>query len=276
MPNIPDLSPYFVQKEKDKEITKARQRERKRVELEWSRAIRHVIDRNQAATPATIAAALGVNPKPETAQERTALRQLYRRCERGAAHGRYRALHEYTVQAHGDYVPKDRRRQHAGQVWYVSLKVTRTEGLQYEHTALIAYVRETLEKLNDFELLKTAAELRDAKPPLVFDLYGKLGGKRLAIECNRTDWPKEMSKKCQDWKRYMENDRYDFPFPAERYLWVMETEERARNLRDRWIADGLTTDHFWVTSATQFSPYTPEQILSAIWLRPDTDELQAL
>src|SRR5215217_2928159 len=100
MPSLPDLSPYFIVKEKDKEKAKARQRERKRVELEWNRAIRHVIDRNQAATPATIAAALGVNPKPQTAHERTQLRQLYRRCERGAAHGRYRALYEYTAQSH--------------------------------------------------------------------------------------------------------------------------------------------------------------------------------
>src|SRR5262249_37584654 len=155
--------------------------------------------------------------------------------------------------------------------WYVSLHVTRKEGVQYEHLALIAHGRETLDKLNDFEVLKTAAELRDAKPPLVYDLYVQWGGERLAFEFNRTDWPKEMSKKCQDWQRYMEDDRYDFPFPTKRYLWVMETEERAWNLRERWIEDGLTTGKFLVTWKEQFSPYRPESILENIWLWPNDD-----
>ena len=276
MLKMPDLRPYYIPKEKDKEKAKERQAARKRVEVYWSRAIKHVIDRNQAATSATIAATLGVNPTPSTAHERTQLRQLYRRCERGALHGRFRALYEYTVQAHGEDVTKDRRRTHAGQVWYVSLKVTRLDGLQYEHKALVAHVRETLEKLKDFDLLGTEPSLREAKTPLVYDLYGVLQGKRVAIECNHSDWPKEMSKKCQDWQRYMENDRYDASaFRAERYVWLMESEERARNLRERWIADGLTTGRFWVTWKDQFSPYTPDQIVSAIWLRPDTTEKQA-
>jgi hypothetical protein len=270
------LASYYIEKEPDKEKAKARQAARKRVEVYWSRAIEHIIDRNLAATPTTIAASLGVNPQPTTPHERTALRQLYRRCDRGAAHGRYRALYEYTTQVHGDDVPKDRQRQHAGKVWYVSLHANRKEGFQYKHKALIADVRETLEKLPDFETVKTDTEMRDAKAPLIYDLYGKLGGESLAIECNRSDWPKEMSKKCRDWKRIMDNDRYEFPFRAKRYLWVMETEDRAWNLRDRWIEDGLVSGEFLVTWASQFSAHRPASILDPIWLWPKDDQLQSL
>jgi len=277
---MPDLSPYYIQKiektEEGKQLAKERQAARKRVELYWSRAIEHVIERNQAATPTTIAATLGVNPQPQTPQERTALRSLYRRCDRGAAHGRFRAFYEYTTQAHGEDVPKDRRRQHAGKVWYVSNFVTRIGGFQYKHKALIAHVRETFEKLDTFDLLKTDTELRDAKPLLIYDLYGKLGEERLAIDCNRTDWPKEMSKKCRDWQRMVGNDRYEFPFPADRYLWVMETEERAWNLRDRWAEDGLTAGNFLVSWVGAFSPYTPSSILGDVWLWAKDETKQSL
>jgi hypothetical protein len=272
-----DLRSYHIQKTKDEDEAKTRQAARKRVELEWNRDLRHVIDRYQAATPSTIAACLGVNPKPETPHERTALRQLYRRLERNAFHGRFRAQYEYSVEHHGEDVPKDRRRKYAGKVWYVSLDFPRREGSQYEHKALIAHVRGTLERLErQFQLLKTDTELRDAKPPLVYDLYGRLHGQRLAIECNLSDGPTAVSDKCLEWKRHMENDRFDFPFMADRYLWVVETEQKARNIHQQWIKDGLKTVQFWVTWKDQFTPYQADTILGSIWLRPDTDELQAL
>jgi hypothetical protein len=88
------LATYQIKKVRSREEAVARQRERKRVEEEWRDAIQGVIDREDAATPDVIAALLGINPSPTTPQERTALRSLYRRLERGAAHGRYRALYE--------------------------------------------------------------------------------------------------------------------------------------------------------------------------------------
>jgi hypothetical protein len=276
------LASHYIQKSQSKEEAKDRQAARKRVEVMWSRDIRRVIDRYQVATPITVAACLGVNPSPQTPHERTQLRQLYRRLERNAFHGRIRTQYEYTVEHHGESIPKDRQRKFAGQVWYVSVNIQRREGVQYEHKAFIAHVRGTFEKLDTFQLLKTDTELRDAKPPLVYDLYGKMAGTRIAVECNLSDWPKAIAAKCDLWKRYMDNERTDFPFPADRYLWVMETEEKAWNLRDKWIEKGLTSGHFWVTWKDQFSPYRPESILQPIWLwprlmdgKPD-DTLQAL
>jgi hypothetical protein len=74
----------------------------------------------------------------------------------------------------------------------------------------------------------------------------------------------------------MENDRYDFPFRAKRYLWVMETEERAWNLRERWIEDGITSGEFLVTWTAQFSPYIATAILEPIWLWVKDETLQSL
>jgi hypothetical protein len=278
MPAIIDhLRAYHIQKKQNDDEAIARQRERKRIELEWKRAIQHVIQRYQVATPATIAACVGVNPKPETAHERTQLRSLHRRLERAAAHGRFRTQYEYSVFTHGDDVPKHRQRSHAGQVWYVSPKLTRQEGVQYEHIAFIAHIRGTLERVEGFETLKTNTELREAKPPLVYDLYGRLNQTRLAVEANLSDGPTEVVKKCQKWQRLQERlqDSDQF-FPADCYLWVVETETKARNIRDEWVKKGVTTEQFWVTWQAQFTPYRPTSILEKIWLWPKDEELQAL
>jgi hypothetical protein len=271
------LRAYHIQKTNTKAEAIARQRERKRVELEWRRAIQHVIQRYQIATPATIAACVGVNPVPTTANERTQLRALYRRLERAAAHGRFRTHYEYMVFEHGEDVPKQRQRKYAGHVWYVSLKLSRQEGIQYEHTAFIAHIHGTFERVEGWETLKTNTELREAKPPLVYDLYGKLNQMRLAVEANLSDGPTEVMKKCQKWQRLQERmqDSDQF-FPADRYLWVVETEAKARNIRDEWVKKGFTSGQFWVTWKDQFSPYRPASVLEPIWLWAKDEELQAL
>jgi hypothetical protein len=275
-PSMPALSSYHIQKTKTSAEAIARQRERKRIELEWKRAIQHVIQQYQVATPATIAACVGVNPQPETAHERTQLRSLHRRLERAAAHGRFRVHHEYTVFTHGEDVPKHRQRSHAGQVWYISLDLSRKEGIQYEHKALIAHIRGTLERAG-FETLKTDMELREAKPPVVYDLYGTLNEMRLAVEANLSDWPIKVVKRCQKWQRLNERMKdSDQFFPAERYLWVVETEAKARNIRAEWVKQGLTSGQFWVTWKDQFTPYRPTSILEPIWLWPKDEALQAL
>jgi hypothetical protein len=171
------LASFQIKKAKDKDEARARQRRRKEIELEWNRAIRRVIDRYQAATPATIAACLDVNPVPQTPQERTQLRQLYHRLERNALHGRFRALYEYDVQAHGKDIAKAKQRMHAGHVYYVSLEVSRKEGIQYEHKAFIAHTRATLERAIDFDTCKTDTKLRDeaGTEELIFDFYGVKG-----------------------------------------------------------------------------------------------------
>jgi hypothetical protein len=276
-----DLTPYHIKKIENPDPAKrkaeaiARQRERKRIELMWNRDIRRVVDRYHAATPTTIAACLGVNPTPDTPHERTQLRQLYRRLERNAFHGRIRAHYEYTVEQHKDGLPKKHQRTYAGRIWYVSLNLQRREGVQYEHKAFLAHIRGTLER-GEFELLRTDTELREAKPPVVYDLYGKLHQHRIAVEANLSDSPKDISAKCQLWQRYMQDERVEFPFPADRYLWVMETEQKARNVRARWIQDGLTSGRFWVTWADTFSPYRPASILEPIWLWPKDENFQAL
>jgi hypothetical protein len=281
------LRAYHIQKKQNNEEAIARQRERKRIELEWKRLIQDVINEYQVATLATIAACVGVNPSPTTAPERTQLRSLSRRCERGAAHGRWRVQYEYTVFTHGENVPKHRQRTHAGQVWYVSNKLTRFEIIQYEHKALIAHTRGTLERVEGWDTLKTDTELRNAEPALVYDLYGRLNGKVLAIECNLSAGPTKVVKKCKDWLRLGERLRdSDKFFQADRYLWVVETEAKARNLRHEWVQKGLTTGQFCVTWKDQFSPYRPHSILEPIWLWPKLkevdknmvvdDELQAL
>ena len=270
------LADYYIKKTNNKEEAQQRQASRKQVEVQWRRDLRHVIDEYEAATTATIAGFLGINPNPTTAHERTQLRQLRHRLERNAFHGRFRVQYEYTVDQHGDNVPKTRQKKYAGRVWYISNTVSRRDGYQYEHKGLIGHLRATLDKLDGWELLMTDAELRDAKPPLVYDLYGKLNGKRVAFEINLSKHPKFIAKRCQLWKRYMDDERRDFPFKAERYLWLVETEEKARNIHDAWIKAGVTTGQFWVTWESQFTPFTPATILGDIWLRADSPDLQKL
>jgi hypothetical protein len=273
------LASFQIKKAKDKDEARARQRRRKEIELEWNRAIRRVIDRYQAATPATIAACLDVNPVPQTPQERTQLRQLYHRLERNALHGRFRALYEYDVQAHGKDIAKAKQRMHAGHVYYVSLEVSRKEGIQYEHKAFIAHTRATLERAIDFDTCKTDTKLRDeaGTEELIFDFYGVKGATALAVECNLSDWPKEISKKCQKWEK--ERNRFsssNFDITDYRYVWVAETETKARNIRDQWIKDGLTANYFLVTWSGAFNPYRPASILECIWLWPQNNQLQKL
>jgi hypothetical protein len=75
----------------------------------------------------------------------------------------------------------------------------------------------------------------------------------------------------------MDSEDIDFPFPAERYLWVMETEQKARNLREQWIADGLTSAHFLITWAGRFSPFNPSVIRdNPIWLWPKDNDFHSL
>jgi len=268
------LASHSIEKAKDKEEAIARQRQRKEVEIEWRRAIERVIKRYQVATPQTVAACVGVNPSPQTPHERTQLRQLYRRLERNAFHGRIRAQYEYTVETHGEGIPKARQRKYVGRAWYVSPSLLRKEGVQYEHKGFLAHIRGTLEGLEEFETLKTDTELRDAKPPLVYDLYGRLGQVRLAVEANLSDHPKAVSEKCKLWLRYMKSN--DPAFPADRYLWVVETSWKARNIRQRWVEDGLTSGEFLVTWADAFNPYVPSSILEPIWLWPKDEHKQTL
>jgi hypothetical protein len=273
------LQTYLIQKTKTKEEAIARQRERKGVELHWKRSIERVIKRYQAARPEDIAALLDVNPFPQTPSERTALRALYRRLERGAAHGRFRALYEYEVQQHGNAVPKAKQRTHAGKVFYVSLDLPRKEGTQYEHKAFITHTRGTLERAFQFDSFKTDTEIRDNKDnerrgSLIYDFYAEQGAEYFAVECNLSDSPKDISEKCQKW---LKAPAYSAEGEGQsRYLWVAETEWKARNIRKRWIEDGLTSGKLWVTWADQFSPYVPDSIKQAIWLWPKDTTLQAL
>jgi len=269
------LRDYLIKKTKTKEEAVARQRERKRVEMEWRRAIEHVLDRYQAATPEDIAACVGVNPFPQTPQERTALRSLYRRLDRGALHGRYRSRNEYEVQQHGKHVPKAKQRTYAGRVWYISRHILRKEGEQFEHKAFITHTRATLERAFEFDSFKTDAEMREDKErrsSLIYDFYGVVGEEDFSVECNLTDRPVEISKKCQEW---LKKPAYYFEGNS-RYLWVAETEWKARNIRKRWIDDGLTSGKLLVTWADQFSPYVPTSILEPIWWWPKDDQLQSL
>src|SRR5690242_13836280 len=52
------LAEYNIKKTETKEEARARQHQRKEVEIEWRRAIERVIKRYQVATPQTIAACL--------------------------------------------------------------------------------------------------------------------------------------------------------------------------------------------------------------------------
>jgi hypothetical protein len=271
------LRDYLIKKTKTKEEAVARQRERKRVEMEWRRAIEHVLDRYQAATPEDIAACVGVNPFPQTPQERTALRSLYRRLERGTLHGRYRSRYEYEVQQHGAHVPKAKQRTFAGRVWYISRHVLRKEGEQFEHKAFIMHTRATLERAFEFDSSKTDAEMREDKEKerkgsLIYDFYAVKGLEDFSVECSLTNRPVEISKKCQEW---LKQPAYYFEGNS-RYLWVAETEWKARNIQERWRKDGLTSGKLLVTWADQFTPYRPESILEPIWLWAKDDQLQAL
>jgi hypothetical protein len=271
------LQTYLIQKTKSKEEAVARQRERKHVELYWRRAIERVIKRYQAARPEDIAALLDVNPFPQTPQQRTALRSLYRRLERGAVHGRFRALYEYEAQSHGKDIPKRKQRTHAGKVFYVSLDLPRREGTQYEHKAFITHTRGTFERVFEFDSFKTDTEMRDDKEKerqssLIYDFYAVKGMEDFAVECNLSDSPKDISEKCQKW---LQRPTYYFE-GSSRYLWVAETEWKARNIQERWVKDGLTSRRLLVTWAGAFTPYRPESILENIWLWPEDDQLQSL
>ena len=207
------------------------------------------------------------------------MRILYRRLEHNAAHGRFRSQHEYTAQAHSKDIPKAKQRPYAGKVFYVSNKLTPREGMQYEHKALIAHTRATLETAFQFDTSKTDSQMRDDKEwgSLVYDFYGEVGNEAFAVECNLTDWPKEMSKKCQEWLHLFSRfEETHIDITSFRYLWIVETETKAWNLRDRWVEDGLTSGHFLVTWKDKFTPYRPESILEPIWLWTVNENFQSL
>jgi hypothetical protein len=218
---------------------------------------------------------MGINPSPETPHERTQQRIIYRRLQRLTQHGRFRYHTEYTILAKHAKRKKDwKPRVRTGAVYYSSLTLAHHERHQFEHKSLIAHIRGTLEGLEEFETLQTDTELRDAKAPLIYDLYGKLATVRLAVEANRSDTPKDVSKRCALWLRYIKSN--DPLFPADRYVWVVETETKAWNIRQRWVEDGLTTGQLLVTWADKFTPYTPSSILEPIWLWGKNEELQSL
>jgi len=218
---------------------------------------------------------MGINPSPETTHERTQQRIIYRRLQRLTQHGRFRYHTEYTILAKHAKRKKDwKRRVRTGSVYYSSLMLSQHERHQFEHKSLIAHIRGTLEGLEEFETLKTDTELREAKAELVYDLYGKLDGVRLAVEANRSDSPKEVSARSTLWLRYIES--HDPKFPAEKYLWVVETESKARNIQKRWQEDGVTSGRLLVTWAAQFTPYIPSSILEPIWLWVKDETKQSL
>jgi hypothetical protein len=283
--SLDTLRNYQYKKTKDKEekdIRIARQRTRKGVELEWRRAIQHEIEKYQAFTVADLAACLGVNPSPKTPHERTQLRELYRRLEKGALHGRYRALYEYDVQSHGKAVPKAKQRTHAGRVFYVSLKFPRNEQGQYEHKAGITHIRATLDRAFKFDTFKTDVQLREEakekKSALIYDFYAEVEKEALCVEYALTTRPGEISEKCQDWLTIFDRLKKEDLLTVEsyRYLWVAETEAKAYNIRDRWLQDGLKSGRLLVTWQDQFSPFRPESIVEPIWLWPVDQSLQVL
>src|SRR5262249_23164344 len=153
---------------------------------------------------------------------------------RGAAHGRFRALYEYDVMTHGKDVPKRKQRTHAGKVFYVHHDLPRREGTQFEHKAFIMHTRAALELAFEFDTSKTDAEMREDKErqsSLIYDFYAVQGEEDFAVECNLSDSPKDISEKCQAW---LKRPAYYFEGNS-RYLWVAETEWKARNIRKRWI-----------------------------------------
>jgi hypothetical protein len=269
---------YQIKKAGSKKEAVARQRARKEVELEWRRAIRKVVDTYQVATASTIAALLGVNPSPQTPHDRTRLRQLYQRLERNAAHGRFCALYEYTVQEHGEEVPKPKLRSHAGQVFYVSLDLPRKEGTQYEHKAFIAHTRSTFDHAVKFDVFKTDTQIRDEanKGDLIYDFYGEVDNKAYALECNLDDGPTEVLDKCLRWQKdHKEFLASKFTLTSYRYLWITTTKLRARNIRDKWAEEKLD-GNFLVTWKDAFTPYRPSSFLDPIWFWAKDENLHSL
>ena len=154
--------------------------------------------------------------------------------------------------------------------------------MQFEHKALIAHTKTALERAFDFDTVRTDTQMREQKDELsqhmsdVFDFYGQKKPLAFAVECSRSK-PVEISKKCQKWealcKRFLDyySDITDY-----RYLWVVETEEKAWNVQKRWREDELTSGQTLVTWADAFSPYSPSTILGDIWLWPKDDTKQSL
>jgi hypothetical protein len=262
---------------------KARAKERKRIERERDGQIRDIVDTNGAVTPATVCALLGVNPNPQTTHERTQKRIIYRRCQRLAEHGRFRVHSEYTILArHAKRHKPWRKHVRAGAIYYTSLLLPKREEMQFEHKALITHTKTTLERAFDFDTVRTDTQMREQKDELsqhmshVFDFYGQQKPLAFAVECSRSK-PVAISKKCQEWaarcQRFLDyySDIKDY-----KYLWVVETEEKAYNVQKRWQEDGLTSARLLVSSADKFSPYVPSSILDPIWLWPKDKEIQSL
>ena len=154
--------------------------------------------------------------------------------------------------------------------------------MQFEHNALISHTRATLTRVFDFDTIRTNTQMRDQKDDLsqhmshVFDFYGQKKPQAFAVECSRSK-PVEISKKCQEWearqKRFL--DFYS-DIKEYKYLWVVETEEKAYNVQKRWQDDGLTSGRLLITWKEAFTPYRPESILGPIWLWPKDEQLQSL
>jgi hypothetical protein len=273
------LRTYQIKKVGSKEEAIARQRERKRVEEEWRDAIQGVIDQEEAVTADVVAALLGVNPSPQTPHERTQFRQLSRRLQRGADHSRYRALYEYNVLHNNPEIPKHRMRTHAGRAFYISLDLSKKEGLQFQHKALITRVRSTLHRAIAIDAFKTDIQLRDEakKGDLIYDHFARVGTRGWCIEVNRSDKPVDMSAKCRRW---FEEARLTIQaaegIRALSYVWFVTTQRRADNLLERWQADGLTEWNFLVGCLDDFNVFDPASILQPLFRSPADTNLHSL
>jgi hypothetical protein len=278
------LDPSFqIKRVETKEEANARAKERKRIERERNSEIEGIVNEHGTATPALICALMGVNPEPQTPHETTQKRIIYRRCQRLAEHGRFRVHSEYTILArHAKRNKSWKKHVRAGAIYYTSLLLPKKEEMQFEHNAGISHTRATLTRAFEFDTIRTNTQMREQKDELsqrmshVFDFYGQKKPLAFAVEYSRSK-PVEISNKCQEWearsKRFLEyySDITDY-----RYLWVVETETKARNIQQRWKEDGLTSGRLLVTWKDQFSPYRASSILEPIWLWPKDENFQSL
>jgi hypothetical protein len=278
------IDPAFqYKKTTTEEEAKARAKERKRIERERDGEIRDIVEKYGVVTPTTVCALMGVNPDPQTPQERTQKRILYRRLQRLAEHGRFRVHSEYTILTrHAKRNKPWKKHVRAGAIYYASKFLPKREEMQFEHKALIAHTRATLEAAFDFDTVRTDTEMREQNDDLskhmshVFDFYGQKNPRAFAVECSRSK-PVEISKKSQEWEARCARFLSDYDDIKDyRYLWIVETEEKAYNVQERWMKDGLSSGRLLVTWKDKFSPYRPESILEPIWLGPKDTQLQSL
>lgn len=266
---------YYIKKITNQEEAKAKQQERKRIEQERNDEIIGIVDRYGVVTPEIVCGVMGINPSPHTAHERTQVRIIHRRLDHLAAHGRFHQQFEYAVLQHGKDVPKSRIRTGAGRAFYLSLALPKKAGMQWEHKAMIARTRATIEHAIALDEQRTDSELREAGGPLIFDWYFRVGDQGFCVECNRSDTPADIGTKCRAWDRQRDHLERVFGVAALRYLWIATTERKARHICDRWTKDNLNTWHFLVTYERDFTPYTPSSILAPIFSCPTDMSLHA-